>query len=221
MVSQGFSTLLLAPRPGCWLSFSPPVPSFSLPQPVVRSATSSAPLSRPLDFLLLFLSLLVGGFCGGGFRSSGSGASFLSWLRLSCLSPLVSFCCLRSSPDFWLFAVSSSLCALCVVLPAQASLLRSFLSPGSAGSLFPLRLSFLVCVSSSWWHLGVFFCLLSLPSLLLLLRLCWVLFILSTILCWPYSPDLCFPFSSSWASVPWACSYGVLFSGSVGVPLHC
>ena len=92
---------------------------------------SLSTLSQPLlhlylglwVFLLPLLSLLV-----GGFRSSGSGASFLSWLRLSCLSPLVSFCCLRSSPDFWLFAVSSSFsCALCVVLPAQASLLRSFL----------------------------------------------------------------------------------------------
>ena len=106
-------------------------------------------------FLLPFLLLLVGGFCGAGFRSSGSGASFLSWLCLSCLSPLVSFCCLRSSPDFWLFAVSSSFaCALCVVLPAQASLLRSFLSPGSSGVGLPFptlfscsRLFFLV---SSW-----------------------------------------------------------------------
>ena len=64
------------------------------------------------------MSLLVGGFCGfrgAGSRSSGSGASFLSWLRSSCLSPLVPFCCLHSSPDFWLFAVSFS-CALCVVL---------------------------------------------------------------------------------------------------------
>ena len=53
----------------------------------------------------------------------------------------------------------------------------------------------------------------------MLLQLCWVLFILSTTLCWPCSSDLCFPFSSSWASVPWACSCRVLFSGSVGVPL--
>ena len=64
-------------------------------------------------------------------------------------------------------------------------------------------------------------CLLSLPSLLLLLRICWVLLLLSTTLCWPCSSDLCFHFSSSWASVPWACSCGVLFSGSVGVPLTC
>ena len=158
MVSQGFSTLLLAPRPGCWLSFSPPAPSFSFPQPVVCSATSSAPLSRPLGFLLPLLSLLVGGFCGfcgGVFRSSGSGASFLSWIRLSCLSPPMSFCCLRSSPDFWLFAVSSSFsCTLCVVLPAQASLLRPFLAPGSSGVALPSptlfscsRLFFLV---ASW-----------------------------------------------------------------------
>ena len=68
----------------------------------------------------------------------GSGSSFLSWLCLSCLSPLVSFCCLHSSPDFWLFAVSSSFsCALCVVLPAQASLLCSFLSPGLSGVALP------------------------------------------------------------------------------------
>ena len=139
-----------------------------------------------------------------------------SWLRLSCLSPLMSFCCLRSSPEFWLFTVSSFSCTLCVVLPAQASLLRSFLSPGSSGVALPSPTLFLVRVSSSWWHLGVYFCLLSLPSLLLLLRLCWVVFILSTTLCWPCLPDFYFPFSSSWVSVPWACSYWVLFLGSVG-----
>ena len=174
-------------------------------------------------FLLPFLSLLVGGFYGGGFRSSGSGASFLSWLRLSCLSPLVSFCCLCSSPGFWLFAVSSSFsCALCVVLPAQASLLRSFLSPGLSGGRSSLSASlFLFASLFPGGIMEFFFCLLSLPSLLLLLRLCWVLFILSTTLCWPCSPDLCFPFSSSWASLPWTCSCRVLFSGSVGVPLKC
>ena len=65
------------------------------------------------------------------------------------------FCCLRSSPDFWLFAVSSSFsCTLCVVLPAQASLLCSFLSPGLRGVALPSptlfscsRLFFLV---ASW-----------------------------------------------------------------------
>ena len=74
---------------------------------------------------------------------------WLQILRLGCLPPFLApfilpltscafFCCLHSSPDFWLFAVSSSFsCALCVVLPAQASLLRSFLSPGSSGVALP------------------------------------------------------------------------------------
>ena len=186
-----------------------------------------------------FRYLFCTSFSTFGFSFCRSFCSFLRllWrclqiLRLGCLLPFLApfvlplssyvFCCLRSSPDFWLFAVSSSFsCTLCVVLPAQASLLHSFLSPGSSGVTLPSPTLFLVRVSSSWWHLGVYFCLLSLPSLLLLLRLCWVLFILSTTLCWPCSPDLCFPFSSSWASVPWACSYWVLFSGSVGVPLTC
>ena len=130
------------------------------------------------------------------------------------------FCCLHSSPDFWLFAVSSSFsCTLCVVL-SRSGVSSTFVSlTWFERGRSTLSASFLVRVSSSWWHLGVFFCLLSLPSLLLLLRLCWVLFILSIALCWPCSSDLCF--SSSWASVPWACSCRVLFSGSVGVPLTC
>ena len=128
---------------------SPYLSLLFVPLPLLR-------LSLDLWVLLLpFLSLLIDDFCGGVFGSSGSGASFLSWLSLSCLSPLVSFCCLRSSPDFWLFAVSSSFsCTLCVVLPAQVSLLRSFLPPGSSGVALPsptlfscLRLFFLV---ASW-----------------------------------------------------------------------
>ena len=79
----GFSTLLLAPRPGCWLSFSQPVPLLSLPQPAVRSATSSAPISRPLGILLPFTSLLVGGSCG--FHGGG----WLQILRLGCLLPFL------------------------------------------------------------------------------------------------------------------------------------
>ena len=78
------------------------------------------------------------------FPGSVCRASFLSWLRLSCLSPLVSFCCLLSSPGFWLFAVSSFSCALSVVLPAPASLLRSFLSPGSSGVALPSAPLFLL-----------------------------------------------------------------------------
>ena len=73
----------------------------------------------------------------------------------ACLSPLVSFCCLHSSPGFWLFVVSSSSSyALCVVLPAQASLLHLFLLPSSSGVTQPSpplfscsRLFFLV---ASW-----------------------------------------------------------------------
>ena len=88
-------------------------------------------------FLLPFLSLLVGGFCGGGSRSSGSGASFLSWLRLSCLSPLV-FLLFALFSRLLAFAVSSSFsCGLCVVRPAQASILCSFLSPGLSGVALP------------------------------------------------------------------------------------
>ena len=164
MASQGFSTLLLASHPGCWLSLS----ACSLV--LLPSACCSfrylfcTSLLAFWGLLLRFFSLLVGGFCGfcsGVFGSSGSGASFLSWLRLSCLSPLVSFCCLRSSPDFWLFEVSPSfLCTLCVVLPAQGSLLRSFLSPSSSGVTLPSPTLFSYSRLIFWWHLGVF---LSLP----------------------------------------------------------
>ena len=79
-------------------------------------------------------------------------------------SLLLSFCCLHSSPGFWLFAVSSSfLCALCVVLPAQASLLRSFLSPGSSGVALPSLFFLFESLLSG----GILkFCLLSLPSFL-------------------------------------------------------
>ena len=221
MVSWGFSTLLLAPRLGCWLSFSLPVPSFSLPQPVVRSATSSTPLSRPL-----------------GFPSAVPFAPrwWLQWrwlqiLRLGCLLLfLAPFVLPLTSCVFLLFALFSRLLAIRSLLLLLGRALCSSSRSGVSSTFVSLvwfergrsslSASFLVRVSS-WWHLGVFFCLLSLPSLLLLLRLCWVLFLLSTTLCWPCLPDLCFPFSSSWASVPRACSCRVLFSGSVGVPLTC
>ena len=103
MVSRGFSTLLLAPRPGCWLSFSPPVPSFSLPQPVVRSATSSAPLSRPLGF---------------PFAVPFAPRWWLLWrwlqiLRLGCLLPfLAPFVLPLTSCVFLLFALFSRLLAI-------------------------------------------------------------------------------------------------------------
>ena len=105
MVSRGFSALLLAPRPGCWLSFSPSVPSFSLPQPVVRSATSSAPLSRPLGFPSTIpfaprwlLRLLWW---------------WLQFLRLGCLLPfLAPFVLPLTSCVFLLFALFSRLLAI-------------------------------------------------------------------------------------------------------------
>ena len=89
------------------------------------------------------------------------------------------------------------------------------------GLLYPLRLSFLVSrlflLVTSW---GIHLPPLTTQTSVAIAAL-RVLFLLSTTLCWPCSSDLCFPFSFSWASVPWACSCGVLFSGSVGVPLTC
>ena len=146
-LSRAFRTLLLAPQPGCWFSFSRPIPSLSLPQPAVCSATSFAPLSWPLGILLPFPSLLVGGSCGfrgGGSRSSSSGAFFLSWLHSSCLSPLV---------PFWLFELFSGLLArrslllllvraLCSSFPLRRPLSSRFLSPGSSGVALPTLLLF-------------------------------------------------------------------------------
>ena len=70
---------------------------------------------------------------------------------------------------------------------------------------------------TSW----VFICRLSLPSLLLLLRLCWVLFLLSTtpLLAMFVRPLLPFLFFLSFRSVG-LILWGPL-SGSVGVPLTC
>ena len=83
------------------LSFSPPVPLFSLPQPVVRSATSSAPLSR---------STFGFSFCRPFAPRWWLLWRWLQILRLGCLLPFLApfvlsltscvFCCLCSSPDF-------------------------------------------------------------------------------------------------------------------------
>ena len=183
-------------------------------------------LHLSLDLWVLFLrffSLLFGSFCGfcsGVFGSSGSGASFLSWLLLSFLSPLVSSCCLRSSPGFWLFLQSPPPSRVHFVWCFPLRRLFSVLFSRLVRAVFalPSPTLFLLRVSSSGGILEFF---LSLPSLLLLLCFYWVLFILSTSFCWLCSPNLCFPFSSSWAFVPWACACRVLFSGSVGVPLTC
>ena len=223
MVSRGFSTLLLAPRPCCWLSFSPLVPSFSLPQPVVRSSTSSAPLSRPL-----------------GFPSAVPFAPrwWLLWrwlqiLRLGCLLPfLAQFVLPLSSCVFLLFALFSRLLAIRSLLLLLVRALCSSSRSGVSSTFVSLALfergrsslSDSLFLFASLLPGGIFECSFAFslyPVFCCSCGLCWVLFILSTTLCWPCSPDLCFPFSSSWASVPWACSCRVLFLGSVGVPLSC
>ena len=152
MVSRGFSTLLLAPRPGCWLSFSPPVPSFSLPQSVVRSATSSAPLSRPL-----------------GFPSTVPFASRW-WLLWRCLQILRLGCLLPRLP-----AIRSLLLLLVHVLcsSSRSGVSSTFISlawfeRGSSS----LSDSLFLFVSLLPGGILIFFCFFSLPSLLLLLRLC-------------------------------------------------
>ena len=169
MVSRVFSTLLLAPRPGCWLSFSSLVPSFSFPQPVVRSATSSAPLFRPL-----------------GFPSAVPFAPrwWLLWrwlqiLRLGCLLPfLAPFVLPLSSCVFLLFALFSRLLAIhSLLLPLVRALCSSSRSGVSStfvsiawfergrsslsDSLFLSRLFFLVAswsFSFAFSHYPVFCC---------------------------------------------------------------
>ena len=122
MASQGFGPLLLAPRPGCWVSLSPPVPSFSLPQPVVRSATSFAPRSRPFGFC----------FC----------CSFRSSLVTSAASVEVSSDPLVRVPTSFPGSVCPASLLLCLF--AVCALLQT-----SGFSQSPLRLSFLIRVSSS------------------------------------------------------------------------
>ena len=218
------------------------VPCFSLRLRVVSSLSLSLrlfPRSPYLSLLfvllpLLHLSLSTFGFCFcGSFRSS---------LVASAASVAVSSDPqVRVPPSFpGSFCPSSLLlCRLAVCALLQASgFLQSpppsrahFVWCFSLRRLFSVLFSrlvravfalpsptlFLLRVSSSGGILEFF---LSLPSLLLLLCLYWVLFVLSPSFCWLCSPDLCFPFSS-WAFVPWACACRVLFSGSVGVPLTC
>ena len=119
---RGSVPLLLAPRPGCWVSLSPPVPSFSLPQPVVRSATSSGPLSRPFGFC----------FCG----------SFCSSLVASAASVEVSSDPLVRVPPSFPGSVCPASLLLCLF--AVCALLQA-----SGFSQSPLRLSFLIRISSS------------------------------------------------------------------------
>ena len=145
------------------------------------------------SFCFLFCTSLSRpfGFCFCGSFSSSLVASAAS-VEVSS-DPLV-----RVPPSFPGFALFSRLLAF-----------RSLLSD----SLF-LFVSLLLVASWS------FLCLLSLPGLLVFLQLCWALFILSTSLLALFARPL-LPFPSSWAFLPCACSCRVLFSGSVGVPIHC
>ena len=211
------------------------VPCFSLHLRAVGSLSLSLRLFSRSPYLsllfvplpLLHLSLSTFGFCFcGSFRSSLVASVAVSSDPQVQVAPFV---LPRSSCVVLLFALFSRLLAFYSLLLLVRTLCGASRSGVSfpffsldwfeRGSLFHLRLSFLFASLlrvASWSFFS-----LSLPSLLLLLCLYWVLFVLSPSFCWLCSPDLCFPFSSSWAFVSWACACRVLFSGSVGVPLTC